>query len=154
MGEDSIYVWNPGAINSNDTVVVASHLEPIPGISQELENYCDPLGADGCIARTPRESVVGTNGAFRAAVGGDVGSPGYTTNPPPRIIGIARDAAGIGLRCRVSEGGRYGLVGKNALTEPAWTSLETRVATNSIITLWDTNSGSVPARFYRLEALP
>jgi hypothetical protein len=151
-GADVIHIWNSGATDPLDEVANASHLAAIPGMSEELENFCDPLY--GCTGFYLRDSVAGENGAFRAVEGGDIGSPGYTANPPPRLLGLSRDALRVNLRCRVVEGKTYQLSWKNALADAVWTPLPSATATGSIITMEDTNAGSALLRFYRLEELP
>ena len=115
QGNDVIHFWNPGATDSLDTVATASHLAAIPGWSEELESFCEE--SFGCAALYLRDSVAAENGAFRAVEGGDIGSPGYTANPPPRLLGLSRNGARVMLSCRVVEGRTIRLTGKSNLAD-------------------------------------
>jgi hypothetical protein len=94
------------------------------------------------------ESVTGENGAFCAANGGSIGSPGYVTNPPPRITAIRRLGSDTILRWRAPAGMSCTLEAKDALAQGAWVSLGSFVADCTIMTV--TNSAAGRQRFYRL----
>lgn len=150
-GRDSIYFWNSSPSEPLDTVATETRLDGISGLSQEMSNYCDEIETYGCIASYLRESVAGEGGAFRAAEGGDIGSPGFTTNGSPRLLNLWRSAAGVDLECRVIQGKTYRLFSKNALGDPMWALIGTKVADDFIVTMRDAATGGIPARFYRLE---
>ena len=95
-------------------------------------------------------SVSGQDGAFRAANGGDIGSPGYVTNPAPRIISVRRNEAEIVLRCRVIEGKGYALRSKSNLEDPYWTPAGDYLADAFVITISQPIE-AVPQRFFVLE---
>ena len=154
QGRDVPHVWNPGASESWDSVANASYAKARVGVSQELKNDCD--ASFGCTATYLRYSGVGTNGAFRSLVGGDVGSPGYTANPLPRFLGLTRDKTNVTLRFRVVETKDYGLQYKKTLRDTNWSSLIEFTAPSSILTVSDLWQGPPPpprTRFYRLKEL-
>ena len=146
-----IYLWNPAATDPDDAVAAASFAASTTGMSKEFTHFCDP---SGCTTDLEYESILGVNGAFRAAEGGDIGSPGYTSNPPPRLLHLWRDASAVSLKCRVIEGKTNRLNYKNRLSAPMWTALASNVASNSIIILKDDTVGIERSRFYRLEEAP
>jgi hypothetical protein len=53
-----------------------------------MSTYCDNSGCNAQPVWDRGDSVPGVNGAFRAIELGDIGSPGYLANPPPRILEI------------------------------------------------------------------
>lgn len=153
QGTDSLWLWNPAATDVDDAVATATYLAAIPGFSQECASFFDE--AVGCASSYDRESVVWEKGAFPAAVGGDIGSPGYTANPPPRLLSVARDGPVVRVRCRVVAGKCYALQYKNSLSDPEWLPVGGGwTATGSILTLEDSDAGMAPSRFYRVEELP
>jgi hypothetical protein len=150
---DTIHLWNSSPSYRANTIATLSLLDSIPGFSQETENLCDDIY--GCGANYLRESVLWENGAFRAAIGGDIGSPGYTTNPPPRLLTVSLNATGVQVRCRVVAGKSYRLSFKDTLKDPVWTPLPPEPASGSILTLHHNSPpGSTKTRFYRVEELP
>lgn len=149
---DTIHLWNSSPSFSANTVATLSLLDSIPGFSQEIFNFCDEVL--GCGGSYFRESVLRENGAFPAEVGGDIGSPGYTANPPPRLLAVSLNAASVQVRCRVMAGKSYRLSFKNALKDPAWTPLDAETANGSVLTLQDTPPVGTSTRFYRVEELP
>ena len=154
VADDNIHFWNSSPNEPLDTVATEDRLGGIPGVSAEMTNYCDEIEVYGCIASYLRESVARERGAFRAAEGGDIGSPGFTTNPPPRLLSLSRSAAGVDLDSRVTQGKTYRLFSKNVLGDLMWTLVEEKVADDFVITMHDATAGGVPARFYRLEEGP
>jgi len=151
---DVLYVWTPAATDPYDYVASVSWAGATAGISFLCErSFCDPEGH--CLDDSTSDNVLGARGAFRAINGGDIGSPGYVTNPPLRILAIARLANGeVRLQCRVSVGKTYRLGRTPSLWAPNWTALPASIATNNVMTLSDTISETAPAWFYRVEELP
>jgi len=96
--------------------------------------------------------VLGERGAFQAEQSDDIGSPGYLTNPPPRFVRISRDETRTTLRWRAVVGHTYVLKWKRQLTDPVWTTLLTRTATDWVETATDSTVSE--QRFYRLEEAP
>ena len=132
-------------------VATTSWAESTPSVSLECENYCDFEGSPGCNGMCLTNSVLGRNGAFRAPGTGDIGSPGWTQNPAPRILRLTCDESGVWLECRVSAGCSYRLLRTPSLALGTWSELQ--VVTSYDTTMWliDDTAGSEPAGFYRLE---
>ena len=141
---DAFYLWNGAADDPEDSVDYRSWAGMLPGVSQLFTSQ-DEDCFFGC------DSVVGEAGAFRAECGG-IGSPGYTTNPPPRLVTITRDALQTRLQWHGVEGRTYRVEYTDRLQTPhsgAWLSLGEVVATDSLPTKRDTNPNS-SGRFYRV----
>jgi len=154
---EELYLWNAAAINADENTVANTCWAGADiGISVEFLNDC--YEDFGCVGYGTTRSIVGANGAFRATDGGDIGSPGYTINPPPRFLQISRGPSEVNIRCRVIEGKSYRLRYSdrlsNAMPSSGWAYLGRQPAMNSLITLRDTTAGSATSRFYRLEELP
>ncbi len=151
---DSITLWNATALVPNDRIVRAEYVHlnpdftPVRGIS--LSFWCDGFIEFG----TP--SVTNVCGALGAASSGDIGSPGYVTNHPPRTIQprarqILRDAQGLHLTWKAQAGKQYELLGKEVLDTSNWVPLSQHVATNAILTTTDFTATNFPRRFYQLR---
>lgn len=152
---ETISLWNASPslnVTSLDTVASAAPLGNLPGVSEELESECDPIL--GCNALWLRDSVEGEAGAFRAAQGADIGSPGYTANPPPRCVSIEWANGSVILRWRVTAGRTYRLHSRETLPDAGWTPRETQGAEDYVLTWADRDTADLPARYYRLEELP
>jgi Lamin Tail Domain len=151
---DVLYVWNEGG-RGLDTVASTSTVEADPGVSLEWdpeESSCDEIF--GCISSCRINSVAGIRGAFRAAQDGDIGSPGYLSNPRPRLLGLSHDKTGTTLRCRTVEGKWYRVYAQESLRGPRTALPGTYQATDSTITLRDATSAGRRQCFYLLEELP
>jgi hypothetical protein len=148
---DEIYLWNPGASDVYDAIATANFPGASEGVSMEMWTYCD---ASGCLAQFLEDSVPGINGAFRAVELGDIGSPGYLANPPPRILEIRQSDTVVNLKCRVNENKAYRLAHKSELTGEGWAQRPAFTATNSIIELKDIPGAGAATGFYRLEEWP
>jgi hypothetical protein len=146
---DTINLWNSSPSYRENTIATLSLLDSIEGFSQETYSSYDEVEGSGAIYL--RESVLWESGAFLSAVGGDTGSPGYTTNPPPRLLTASLNAMGVQVRCRVVAGKQYRLSFKNALKETDWTPLGTETASGPVLTFHDAPPGSTQTRFYRVE---
>lgn len=143
---DELYFWSPGATDPNDPVTSRAWAGSLNGVSKfYFEKTLDALDYD---------SVPGEQGAFLAEQCDDIGSPGYITNPPPRIVRLSRDAGGSTLRCRAIPGRSYSVKWKRRLTDLAWTTLTTRSVGDWVETITDTTAGGAEQRFYLLEETP
>lgn len=153
-GGETLHLWNAAATDLYDTVATASWASALAGVSLACDNDCYQQETYGCNATCLTDSVDGFSGAFRAAELGDVGSPGYTSNPPPRICSLVTGAGETILECRVVSGRTYRLDFTPTLSEPAWQTVGTYGATNCILRIPDAFTGGALARFYRLEEIP
>jgi hypothetical protein len=150
---EQLYLWNAAATDPHDPLATLSWATATLGVSFECDRWCDPEGY-GCMDEATRESVLGLNGAFRAAGGADIGSPGYIANPPPRILSVTRPSGGVSVRCRVNVGKSYRLWRAESLAPPAWEPVETRTASGSVLTLSDPLPLNGSTCFYRVEQVP
>jgi hypothetical protein len=152
-GGESLFLWNPGAVDGTDALATAGWATNHEGVSVEFTNFCDEFG---CLADYPEDSVFETGGAFGAAQAADFGSPGY--NSRPLVLGITHSLSGVTVRCRVTEGRSYRLRYSDGLSNQGspsqWMSLAAEAASSSLLTLTDPGAGAGVQRFYRLEELP
>lgn len=142
QGEE-IYFWNGAEERSEDWFAGAAFASSMPGYSLRFvppDNY--DVG----------NSELGLDGAFQAANGGDIGSPGYTTNPPPRFLSVYRSEGALLLKSRVIQGKQYALVSKTNLEDPYWATLSTHLADDFVITISRMIDDSVH-RFFLLEEM-
>jgi hypothetical protein len=143
---DELYFWSPGATDPNDPVTSIAWTGSSNGVSKfYLEKGFDALDYD---------SVLGERGAFPAEQCGDTGSPGYLTNPPPRLVNLSRNNSVSTLRCRVIPGQTYRLKWTRRFTDQAWTTLFARQAADWVETATDSTAGNAEQRFYLLEEVP
>jgi hypothetical protein len=146
LGEE-IYFWSAGAedpFNPNSLITSLSYAFADPGVSFSFdEGDC----FFGC------SSVEGALGSFRSTECGDLGSPGYTTDPPLRLTGLVRDARGVTVRWRAVPGHRYRIEAKTQFTS-SWAALSTQTATSGVQAWTDPGAGGVSPRFYRVVKVP
>jgi hypothetical protein len=140
---EEIYLWNAAATDTGDSVDSRSFAASIEGVSLrfEVEESDCHLGCDNAESEW---------GAFRAAECGDIGSPGYTTNGPPRLASIDRDPLGVHLTWHGVEGRTYRVEYNNAVQTTGWLSLGQVMATNSLPTRTDSSVSEWSRRFYRV----
>ena len=149
---DTLYLWNAAALDPRDTVAILRWGGVLAGISMECEHACDPEGF-GCEDEATTDSVIGIRGAFRAADSGDIGSPGYTSNPPVRILSFSRNGNGDAkLLCRTTPGKSYRMRRSPSLTPGSWMPLPSQMATNNILELTDQLAQAL-VNFYRVEEI-
>ena len=141
---DVINLWNSAETDPYSPVAAAGFLESAPGYSQRF------LPPDYYFVE---DSTPGLDGAFRAANGGDIGSPGYTANPPPRFLSVTCAGGELVLRGRVIEGKQYALLGKTNLLDAAWVTLGSYSTNDSVLTISQPSSQIGP-RFFLLKELP
>jgi hypothetical protein len=141
---DALYLWSATAEDPYEVIDSLSYATNELGVSLRFDYDLAPFGCD---------SVPGEFGAFRALQCGDIGSPGYTMNPPPRLVSIARDAAGGNVKWRGIEGAPYRLEYSTTLASNQWSSLGNTTATNSLPTMTDPSATNSSRRFYRVLQL-
>jgi len=98
---DEINLWNPAAIDDHDYVDSVGFSTATPGVSFLFDTFVC-LDADGVELDT--QSVDGECGAFRAADGCDVGSPGWTRWTPPSLTAILREGSSVKLAWKAQPG--------------------------------------------------
>jgi hypothetical protein len=151
---EALFLWNPAATDPYDYIATASWAGVTKGVSLECANYCDEYEVYGCIGDCLIDSVAGQGGAVRAEICDDLGSPGYTSNPLPRILSIQYDQAAVHLKCRVTPGRNYRLYGATRMGEGTWLNMGDYAAANCILEISDEALNGESVRFYRLEELP
>jgi hypothetical protein len=141
---DVINIWNSAETDPYDPVASAGFLESTRGFSLRF------IPPDYYFVE---DSVAGVDGAFRAAAGADIGSPGYLANPPARFVCITRTESEFVLRCRVIEGKAYALRSKTNLTDPTWIQIGTFTSEETVMTI-TLPQGETGQQFFLLEEVP
>ena len=94
-------------------------------------------------------------GAFRAADGGQIGSPGYIASPVVQILSILRGATDdVAIVCRVVDGKTYRLRRASSLSTPQWEPLQVQASTSNVLTLTDRPPVTDATWFYKVEEVP
>lgn len=154
---DGIGLWNMGAMGDDDVVngaftLVSYSAFDLPnaiGVSFAI----DPAVEDELCCY--RLSQVGVNGAFAAAEGGDVGSPGYVrAATDPRVQSIIRVANGWRLTWRSVISGDYLVQSRSSLSTGTWEDLTTLPSVGDTTSFVDSNAGPGGQRFYRVVHRP
>jgi len=146
-GGENLYLWSATAENDTELLYVppTGFVTNLMGGSLWFDDDLAPLGAD---------SEVGEFGAFRAAHCGDIGSPGYTTNPPPRLVSVEKGPHGAELKWRAVEGRTYQVEYSSMPRSANWSSLGNRLtATTSLPTMNDPGAANASQRFYRIQQI-
>jgi hypothetical protein len=155
--DEALYLWNAAAEDAGDLVDSTAWAGcPDPVCPSGVSVYFSESGhcPNGDWAIFGCDSVVGVAGAFQAAQCGDVGSPGYTPNAPPRLVSIMRQQSVSTLTWVATQGKWYRLECKEELTQATWTPLGTFQATNFLLSAQEAAGEDLRQRFYRVEELP
>lgn len=154
MGLDSagevLELWSPGALQPEDTITERAFSGFDNGVSQRF----DCRNSEDLVCDFGENSVLGEHGAFRALQCDDVGSPGYTANPSPRLVSISSDGPSVLVKWRTVIGKTYRFKWKRHLGQATWTLLSTHTATNWVQVATDTTVGAEQQRFYLIEEVP
>ena len=142
---DALYLWDASAELFDELIDSISFAGVTNGASLQFDYDLFPFGA---------YSVPGEYGAFRATECGDIGSPGYTTNPPPRFVSISKEVDGAHLKWRAVEGRTYQLGYTEDPQSSDWKPLGITTATNSVPVITDPGANNGSNRFYHLLQLP
>lgn len=142
---DALYLWSAEAENDDEFLDSISFASNAEGVSIRFDQDNCFFGCD---------SVAGEAGAFRSAQCGDVGSPGYIANPPPRVVSLARCPVGMRLKWRAVEGSSYRVEYAETPQADRWRWLQTMTATNGLPVMEDPASAGTAMRFYRVGELP
>jgi len=137
---DSVILWSGGTEDPNEWITWTSFSGSSNGVSKYFDGECWP----GC------DNVMYERGAFQAATCGDVGSPGYTENSPPRLLSISKAASGVMLRWSAIIGRTYRLNCRSQFDGGSWSLLSLHEATGSIVTVSDPGANT-SQRFYMVE---
>jgi hypothetical protein len=144
-GGDAVYLWNAAANSVTDTVASVTFSAATKGVSFGYDPAANIFGG---------LSVVGQNGAFAAAVNGDIGSPGTILNRPRFTeVSFNRDS-GFQLGFVTQTNLNYGVEYKNNLTDTNWTTLTNFTASTNLFIVTDPAADTNSARFYRIIVTP
>ncbi len=146
---DAVNVWNAAASEDSDKLASAVFSTATAGVTF---GYNPETGTFGEL------SIDGTNGAFTAASGGDVGSPGYIRNSQrvflPRIREITISGTNIRLRWSSQVGTRYQIQFKAQLGDATWTTEKEVAAAGDVTSSEQPLNTAAGQRFYRVVASP
>ncbi|MGH7952421.1 MAG: hypothetical protein ACREFE_10960, partial [Limisphaerales bacterium] len=143
-GSDEVHIWNAAATDNSDQVTSVGFGAGTAGNSFGFDlNYLDQSGFDGLTLTTN-----GVNGAFVAAVGCDIGSPGAIINMP-YLAGTTCTNGGFDLSWFSQPNWNYTIQYKTNLTDLTWTTL-TQVMSGNTNVMSYTDTTSDAQRFYRV----
>ncbi len=142
---DALFLWNATASRRDDVITAISFVNDTRGVS---------LWFDSIFAEFGEPSVVGQGGAFRAVTSDDIGSPGWITNPPPRvlrprILSVARDLDRVIITWKTRPGHTYDLESCDDLAQGDWRVMESQTAAGEALTGVDAVADR-PVRCYRV----
>jgi len=141
---DAIHLWNAAATSVTDTVADVTFPAATKGVSFESSPTTHAFGS---------LSVAGQNGAFVAAVDGDVGSPGKFIIPPELIRAVYHPTS-FNMRFSTQSNVNYVVQYKNTLLDSDWMVLTNFTATSNTYLLRDFATGTNASRFYRILVAP
>jgi len=136
---DAVNLWNAVATSDTDKVASVTFGTATRGITF---GYNASTGTFGGL------SVAGQNGAFVAAVNGDVGSPGTIVNLP-KFTGFIRTNGQFKLTVFTQPLRNYEIQFKNSLNEPVWQTLTNVTSAPNPFICTDPLNSTNAARFYR-----
>jgi hypothetical protein len=140
---DAVYVWNAAATDDSGYVTAVTFGSAIGGDSFGFDlNFLDQSGFEGTF------TTAGVDGAFVAAIGGDIGSPGAIINMP-RFNGSTQTNGGFALSWASQPDWNYTIQYKTNLTDAAWTTL-TQVTSGNTNVMNYTDTTPDAQRFYRV----
>jgi hypothetical protein len=144
---DALTLWNAAATTELDYIDTVSISTATRGVSFGFDPYQSDANY-GFLGYAPDGlSVAGNDGAFVAAVGGDVGSPGTVVNLP-RFTSITQTNGGFALSWISQSNFAYTVQFKTNLTDAIWTTLTNVTPTTNVWNLVDPATNA--QRFYRL----
>jgi hypothetical protein len=161
---DMIRLWNHSAINDDDFIDSVAFSQPLQGTSFWFDQEFYLPSEFGVPSRE------GEAGAFRAANGCDVGSPGWTRwTPLPGFIDIRREDSGVRLWWRAQEASTNRLQFTRELASPPGASIWIDLGTfhtlcpadsvfpcgsfpGEVQTAFDPTPGADTQKFYRIVA--
>jgi len=151
---DGLGLWNMGAtadddfVNPEFGVASSSPLSIVRGASLTTNpDTGDPNDTLCCYLL----SEAGTNGAFVAAVSGDIGSPGYIRTPQePRVFSVVREPGGWRLTWRSMVAGSYVVQYRDSLFGGDWEELVTLPPAGPATSFLDASANTNNQRYYRV----
>ncbi len=142
---DAIYLWNAAATTATDTVTSVTFPAASRGVTFGYNSASNTFGA---------LSVAGQNGAFAAAVNGDIGSPGTLINLPRFTHFQLSHTNGFNFTFVTQPTRNYQIQYKQNLADTNWQIFTNFTANSNSFTLADPSSNTNSARYYRIVILP
>jgi hypothetical protein len=142
-GGDAVNVWNAVATVDSDKVASVAFGTAIRGVSFGYDPDANTFGG---------LSAAGVNGAFTAAVNGDIGSPGAIINLP-RFTAYSMDG-GFHLTLKTQPGRNYCIEYTDSLENADWLTLTNVTAAPNPLLITDTKTGGSACRYYRAVMVP
>ena len=143
-GGDAVNVWNAVATVDSDKVASAAFGTATRGVSFGYDPGSSTFGG---------LSAAGQNGAFIAAVNGDIGSPGTIINRL-RITACSLSGNEFNLTLVTQPGRHYRIEYTDTLSDVDWLPLADVMTAPNPLSITDTNAGSASTRFYRAVMVP
>ncbi len=149
LSGDVIYFWNGTATAINDWICYVVFLWLEAGRSL----WFDPI-----LAQYGEPSLEGQRGGFAAAEGGDIGSPGWTSNEQrvvrPRVTNIQRNPASVSVTWKTQPGRTYELRRSSTPGGTNWSLVARLSATGTSLSATDPATAGVAQRFYQVILVP
>jgi Lamin Tail Domain/Immunoglobulin domain len=140
---DGVYLWDAVASDDSDYATAVTFGAGTVGNTFGFDlTYLDQSGFEGGLTTN------GVDGAFVAAVGGDIGSPGAIINMP-RFTSETQINGGFTLSWFSEPNWNYTIQYKTNLTDSTWTTLTEIMSSNTNMMNY-TDSTSNTQRFYRV----
>jgi hypothetical protein len=150
-GDEEIDLWNPPAVDDFDFLDQALFSEATPCTSFWFDPaVCLSVNPPDNCPECGKPSVQGQCGAFRAAEGGEVGSPGWTRWTPPRLTDIRREGGTVKLTWKAQPGSTNVVQYATCLTTGAWTNLAPPLHFDGAIGMAEDFAVNHEQRFYRI----
>jgi hypothetical protein len=147
---DEVRIWNQAATDDADRVTSVSFSTATAGVSFGFDTHF--TNQDGFVGNSSEGlSTNGVNGAFAAAVSGDIGSPGMVVSWP-RFSTITGSSGDHQIKFSTEASVSYDIEFKNSTADVGWTFLSNIVASGTQATVTDTTAS--PQRFYRAVRKP
>jgi hypothetical protein len=142
---DAVFLWNAAANSVTDTVASVTFSTATKGVSFGYDPASNIFGG---------LSATGQDGAFVAAVNGDIGSPGTILNLPRFTQLGFNGGSGFNLSFVTQSNLNYSVEYKNNLTDPVWMTLTNFTAVSNLFVVADPAASTNSARFYRVLVIP
>ena len=153
LGE-ALFLWNPAATDSQDYLSTVTWASTTPGVSLECANDCDSYPEYGCLGQCVRDSALGVGFTFASADPGDLGSPGYAGDLPPRVTALLKQDDQFWVECQTTPGRFCRLWWSPQIQPPLWQEVTYIWAESALVWMSDPAQDIGENRFYRVELMP
>jgi hypothetical protein len=151
LNSDEITLWNATATSDEDWICSVAFSTAAPGVSKWF------LPTNQCFySKYGVLSVEGEGGAFRAAKGHDIGSPGWTIWTSWHVTSFVLDQNGVTLEWKSQPNTTNIVQYREEVDRGEWTTLETHLPAGAVTThrANDPRGGAGARRFYRVITVP